>query len=146
MSDTTATQIAALEAKIRMLNASNILLSGLLSDAKSADGLDQLHYFAGMEVDELLDLVERHQRDADKIAALEAEVREMALQYLATAGQAHEALDEAERLRLALTFYADESAYETAYETLPCECCTNIYEPVMRDRGNAARAALDPKQ
>jgi len=42
----------------------------------------------------------------------------------------------------ALRFYADEDEYETNYETLPCDCCTDIYEPVMRDCGDKARAAL----
>jgi len=46
------------------------------------------------------------------------------------------------RLREVLGFYADETQYETAYETLPCECCTDIFEPIMRDKGQSARTAL----
>ena len=45
---------------------------------------------------------------ADCIEALQAEVREMALQYLATAGQAQEALEQVERLRDALNQIASE--------------------------------------
>lgn len=47
-----------------------------------------------------------------------------------------------EGLTGALKFYADESAYETQYERLPCDCCTDIYEPINRDKGAVARAAL----
>ena len=49
---------------------------------------------------------------------------------------------EVARLREALAFYADESTYETQYERLPCDCCTDIYEPINDDKGTIARAAL----
>jgi hypothetical protein len=42
----------------------------------------------------------------------------------------------------ALRFYADEDAYETQYERLPCDCCTDIFEPINDDKGKTARAAL----
>lgn len=50
--------------------------------------------------------------------------------------------DRLARMEGALTFYADESTYETQYERLPCDCCTDIYEPINRDKGSIARAAL----
>ena len=46
------------------------------------------------------------------------------------------------RLRAALEWYADSDNYETQYEKLPCECCTDIFEPINRDRGERARAVL----
>ena len=42
----------------------------------------------------------------------------------------------------ALAFYADESTYETQYERMPCDCCTDIFEPINDDKGSKARAAL----
>jgi hypothetical protein len=42
----------------------------------------------------------------------------------------------------ALRFYADETHYDTVYEPLPCEYCTDIYEPINKDRGSSARAVL----
>ena len=42
----------------------------------------------------------------------------------------------------ALEFYADRDNYEPVYERMPCDCCTDIYEPVKRDEGDTARAAL----
>ena len=42
----------------------------------------------------------------------------------------------------ALEFYADRDNYEPVYERMPCDCCTEIYEPVKRDEGDTARAAL----
>lgn len=42
----------------------------------------------------------------------------------------------------ALAFYADEATYETQYERLSCECCTDIYEPINDDKGAKARAVL----
>lgn len=42
----------------------------------------------------------------------------------------------------ALEFYADRDNYEPVYERMPCDCCTEIYEPVKRDEGDIARAAL----
>ena len=42
----------------------------------------------------------------------------------------------------ALEFYGDETAYDTQYERLPCDCCTDIYEPINDDRGAKARAAI----
>jgi hypothetical protein len=59
-----------------------------------------------------------------------------------TPGVKAEARGDVAGLVEALRFYADEDEYETNYETLPCDCCTDIYEPVMRDRGDKARAAL----
>lgn len=42
----------------------------------------------------------------------------------------------------ALEFYGDETAYDTQYDRLPCDCCTDIYEPINDDRGAKARAAI----
>lgn len=42
----------------------------------------------------------------------------------------------------ALEFYADRDNYEPVYERMPCDCCTDIYEPVKRDEGDTARAAI----
>ena len=42
----------------------------------------------------------------------------------------------------ALRFYADKDNYEPVYERMPCDCCVDIYEPVMRDEGELARAFL----
>lgn len=42
----------------------------------------------------------------------------------------------------ALAFYADESTYETQYERMPCDCCTDIFEPINDDKGSKARAAI----
>ena len=46
------------------------------------------------------------------------------------------------RLMEALAFYADESTYETQYERMPCDCCTDIFEPINDDKGSKARAAI----
>jgi hypothetical protein len=45
-------------------------------------------------------------------------------------------------LTAALRFYADSETYETQYERMSCECCTNIFEPINEDKGAKARAAL----
>jgi hypothetical protein len=45
-------------------------------------------------------------------------------------------------LTAALRFYADSETYETQYERMPYECCTNIFEPINEDKGASARAAL----
>jgi len=52
---------------------------------------------------------------------------------------------EAQRDKLveAIEWYADASNYETHYETLPCDCCTDIFEPIDNDKGEKARATLD---
>ena len=42
----------------------------------------------------------------------------------------------------ALAFYADKSTYETQYERMPCDCCTDIFEPINDDKGSKARAAI----
>ena len=48
-------------------------------------------------------------------------------------------------LEVALTFYADPETYETQYERMPCDCCTDIFEPINDDKGEKARAALANK-
>ena len=87
-------------------------------------------------------LIDRAREAADRIEALQAEVREMAMQYLATAGQAQEALAEVERLRHLLNeargwnwLSFDEMDEDLAIQTLPEMC--------QLDR--EIQAALDPK-
>jgi len=41
-----------------------------------------------------------------------------------------------------LAFYADSQTYETQYERMSCDCCTDIFEPINADKGGSARAAL----
>lgn len=78
---------------------------------------------------------------ADRIEALQAEVREMALQYLATAAQAQEALEELERLRVALNKIANGTTAEAEPDTGELiECWMGADE--MQE---IARAALDIK-
>lgn len=48
-------------------------------------------------------------------------------------------------LEAALRFYADAQTYETQYERMPCECCTDIFEPINNDNGEKARAALSAR-
>ena len=66
-----------------------------------------------------------------------------------TVGDARDAADRIEALEAKLAqavevleWYADKCNYETFHEDLPCDCCTDIYEPVMRDEGETARTAL----
>jgi len=47
-----------------------------------------------------------------------------------------------EEARGVIEFYAAERTYETQYERLPCECCTDIFEPINEDKGERARAFL----
>lgn len=71
------------------------------------------------------------QKTIDAIAALPA-----ALEWKTIVSPEVQALVDA------LEFYADRDNYETVYERMPCDCCTDIYEPVMRDEGDTARATL----
>ena len=42
------------------------------------------------------------------------------------------------RLRAELEWYGDPVNYETQYESLPCGCCTDIFEPINDDKGERA--------
>ena len=46
------------------------------------------------------------------------------------------------QLEAALEWYADESNYETQCKQLPYDCCVDFFEPINRDNGAKARAAL----
>jgi len=60
----------------------------------------------------------------------------------ATKAQLEECEARLRKVVAALRFYADKEAYETQYERLPCDCCTDIFEPINDDKGEKARAVL----
>ena len=80
---------------------------------------------------------------ADCIEALQAEVREMALQYLATAGQAQEALAEVERMRGALRALMDVVDHPDQNDNKLSRYHYDWHR--IDDEINSARAALDPR-
>ena len=80
---------------------------------------------------------------ADRIEALEAEAREMALQYLATAGQAQEALAEVERMRGALRALMDVVDHPDQNDNKLSRYHYDWHR--IDDEIDSARAALDPK-
>jgi len=64
-----------------------------------------------------------------------------------SADQLCAATKEIERLREALEFYAEPENWQTRTRRLPCECCSEIGDPLTQeDGGEKARTALEDEK